>query len=39
MRYHLRVPFGSSFVVDSEDHQVWAAAIEKLWKKDRQVRL
>ena len=33
------VPFGSSFVVDSEDPQVWAAAIEKLWKKDRQVRL
>lgn len=30
---------GSSFVVDSEDPQVWAAAIEKLWKKDRQVRL
>ena len=33
------VPFGSSYVVDSEDPQVWAAAIENLWKKDRQVRL
>ena len=33
------VTFGSSFVVDSEDPQVWAAAIENLWKKDRQVRL
>ena len=33
------LPFGSSFVVDSEDPQVWTAAIENLWKKDRQVRL
>ena len=33
------LPFGSSFVVDSEDPQVWAEAIENLWKKDRQVRL
>ena len=33
------VPLGSSFVVDSEDPQVWAAAIENLWKKDRKVRL
>ena len=33
------LPFGSSYVVGSEDPQVWAAAIEDLWKKDRQVRL
>ena len=29
------VPFGSSFVVDSEDPTVWTAAIEKVWAKDR----
>ena len=33
------LPFGSSFVVDSDDPKVWTAAIEDLWKKDRQVRL
>ena len=34
-----KVPFGSSFVIDSEDHKVWAAAIKKTWEKDRQERL
>ena len=34
-----KVPFGSSFVIDSEDPKVWAAAIKKTWEKDRQERL
>ena len=33
------VPFGSSFVVDSEDPTVWTAAIEKVWAKNRESRL
>ena len=33
------VPFGSSFVVDSEDPTVWTAAIETAWAKDREIRL
>ena len=33
------IPFGSLFVVDSEDPKKWATAIEQLWKKDRQIRL
>ena len=33
------VPFGSSFVIDSEDPNVWAAAIKRVWQKDRQERL
>ena len=34
-----KVPFGSSFVIDSEDPEVWAAAIKKVWDKDREGRL
>ena len=34
-----KVPFGSSFVIDSVDPKVWAAAIKKVWGKDRQGRL
>ena len=34
-----KVPFGSSFVIDSEVPKVWAAAIKKIWEKDRQKRL
>ena len=34
-----KVPFGSSFVIDSEDPNVWAATIKKVWEKDRQERL
>ena len=34
-----KVPFGSSFVIDSEDPERWAAAIKKLWEKGRQSRL
>ena len=34
-----KVPFGSSFVIDSEDPEVWAAAIHKIWDKDRLTRL
>ena len=33
------VPFGSSFVVNSEDPADWTAAIQKLWDKDRKSRL
>ena len=33
------VPFGSSFVVNSEDPAYWTAAIQKLWDKDRKSRL
>ena len=34
-----KVPFGSSFVIDSVDPKVWAAAIKKVWGKDREGRL
>ena len=34
-----KVPFGSSFVIDSEDPEVWTAAIKKVWDKDREGRL
>ena len=34
-----RVPFGSSFVIDSEDPSAWTAAIEDIWNKDRKSRL
>ena len=33
------IPFGSSFVVNSEDPADWTAAIQKLWDKDRKSRL
>ncbi|XP_068753269.1 D-inositol 3-phosphate glycosyltransferase-like [Montipora capricornis] len=33
------VPFGSSFVIDSEDPNAWTAAIKDIWNKDRQTRL
>jgi len=33
------VPYGSSFVIDSEDPSAWAAAIKSIWNKDRQLRL
>ena len=34
-----RVPFGSSFVIDSEDPSAWTEAIKGMWNKDRQTRL
>ena len=34
-----RVPFGSFFVVDSEDPSAWTSAAEGIWKKDRKSRL
>ena len=34
-----KVPFGLSFVVDSEDPKVWAAVIKEIWDEDRQSRL
>ena len=34
-----RVPFGSSFVIDSENCSAWTAAIKGTWNKDRQTRL
>ena len=34
-----KVPFGSSFVIDSGDPKVWAAAIKNIWDKDRRCRL
>ena len=34
-----KVPFGSSFVIDSEDPEAWASAIKEIWNKDRQGRL
>ena len=33
------VPFGSSFVVSSQDPTDWTAAISKIWAKDRKNRL
>ena len=33
------VPFGSSFVVNSEDPADWKEAIQKIWAKDRKRRL
>ena len=33
------VPFGSSFVIDSEDPSAWTAAIKGFWNKNRQARL
>ena len=33
------VPFGSLFVIDSEDSKVWAKAIKDVWHKDRTKRL
>ncbi|XP_068726267.1 uncharacterized protein [Montipora capricornis] len=32
-------PSGSSFVIDSEDPNVWTAAIQGIWSKNRQTRL
>ena len=34
-----KVPCGESFVIDSEDPKIWAAAISKMWDKDRSRRL
>ena len=34
-----RVPFGSSFAIDSEDPSAWTAAIKGTWDKDRRTRL
>ena len=34
-----KIPFGSSFVIDSEDPKIWAAAIKKIWDKNRLIRL
>ena len=34
-----KVPHGSQCVIDSDDAEVWAKNIEKVWNKDREVRL
>ena len=34
-----KVPFGSSFVIDSEDPKVWSAAIKEILAKERKSRL
>ena len=34
-----KVPLGSLVVIDSEDPEVWAAAINNIWGKERQSRL
>ena len=34
-----KVLHGESFVIDSEDPKIWAAAITKMWDKDRSRRL
>ncbi|XP_068739700.1 uncharacterized protein [Montipora capricornis] len=34
-----KLPFGSSFVIDSEKPEVWAAAIKNIWDKEKQSRL
>ncbi|XP_068699916.1 protein NLRC3-like isoform X2 [Montipora foliosa] len=33
------VPFGSSFVINSEDPNAWTAALKHIWNKKRQTRL
>ncbi|XP_015764740.1 PREDICTED: nucleotide-binding oligomerization domain-containing protein 2-like [Acropora digitifera] len=33
------LPFGSYFVIDSEDPSTWTAAIKGIWSKDRECRL
>ncbi|XP_067040083.1 protein NLRC3-like [Acropora muricata] len=33
------LPFGSYFVIDSEDPSTWTAAIKGIWSKDRESRL
>ncbi|XP_067040240.1 NLR family CARD domain-containing protein 3-like isoform X2 [Acropora muricata] len=33
------LPFGSYFVIDSEDPSTWTAAIKVIWSKDRECRL
>ena len=33
------VPFGSFFVVDSDDPEHWTTAINKMWAKDKKIRL
>ena len=34
-----KVPFGSLFVIDSEDPTNWTEAIRNIWAKDRKSRL
>ncbi|XP_044176867.1 uncharacterized protein LOC122959567 [Acropora millepora] len=33
------LPFGASYVIDSEDPRVWEGAIKDIWNKDRKLRL
>ena len=33
------VPFGSSFVIDSEDPNAWTASLKDIWNRKRQTRL
>ena len=33
------LPFGSFFVIDSEDPRAWTAAIKGIWNKDKKSRL
>ena len=35
----LSVPFGSKYVIDSEDPSAWTAAIKSIWNTDRKSRL
>ena len=34
-----KVPFGHSFVIDSEDPNVWTGAIKGIWNRDRLIQL
>jgi len=34
-----KVPFGSGYIIQSEDPKVWAEEIKKVWAKDRKTRL
>ena len=33
------VPFGSSFVINSEDPTLWTATMKRIWAKDKESRL
>ena len=33
-----KVPFGSGCLIRSDDAEVWAEAIDKVWEKDREIR-
>ena len=33
------IPFGSFYVIDSQEHHVWAESIKQAWQKSREMRL